>query len=646
MNLILTHYKFDEKNVPLFDSKQALYEYFENKEDKVIIENVNFDAGDLLRTAKAVVEINDTLSLFKILNYNYCLVINGTITETLYFKINKSYQDNGPFVKLELELDAWNTYGLDLLASNPQALIKRAMLSRYDFTQKQNNTAPFNYRKDSPLFERESIQDVAKRTTDKTKLKFIIDTTAENSTFNNFLNDNILCWKYYFLSSNISYTFKNLSGQTQTQILNSMRYLRNNGNAGDSNFVVICAPIYKSAQSKFIYFTTNQETGFDWNDGACKLFIEAQQNKYANVKAIKYSFIPPFKIDDMSANFVIHSTGNMFWINNNYNVFDGYLPTSANDVGFAVMRGQYIDDKILLTSKEFKAKYLTQSIENEPKMYNEDYATYRLFIGGQQIDLPVSKTSFAPKFYYHEILTPEITKGMICYATSEETIFGSVDNNVFSTDTEENLTGFSFTIDFSLWIANDAYDNYIANNKNYLQIIANNNLIKGIGGAFAGSIAGGIGNGSIAGGIQGIAGALFNQIISMRNAQLTLDNMRNTPQNVSNINSDPLLIDSITKELGIYIEIQEPLEHEQKMIKDYFKQFGYTYNRLGLLNNFIKTRKYFNYIEADINDIDIDVSEDVKRILKNLFSNGIRFWHDKNIPINYDYNNYELEWEQ
>lgn len=657
MDLILTHYKYDENNVPLFEDKLSLYEYFENNEDKEIIEDVNFNAGDLLTTTQ-VVEIKGSLSLFKILNYNYCIVTNGKIDETLYYRINKSSQDDGPFVKLELELDAWNTYGIDLITSNPQAMIKRAHLDRYDFTQRQGSYAPFNYRKDSPLFEREIVKNVALRTTDRAKLKFIIDTSSENSTFNNFIYDNILCWKYYFLAQNVSYKYKDNTNTSHQNELSSMAYYNKGITSENSNFVVVCAPIYKSSSSKKIYVNSNQSSDRLWTDNAIYNFIVDQQGGFANVKAIKFSFVPPFNIRDLSQNrYTINVNGDMVWLRDDSPMTGFYTPTTNNTICFGLRTRQDIDEKILLTSKEFKTKtpsYLAGKLDREPKLYNEDYATYRLYIGGQQIDLPVSKTSFAPKFYYHEILTPEITKAMICYATTKETIFGNTSNNVFSEETESDFTGLSFSFDFGLWIPSNQLDNFLASNKNYFQINANNATSKGLQ-----SIIGTIG--SLFGASQakepnmkgagvnaglGLMSTGISMITEGVNRELTLDNMRNTPESVANLNSNPLLINSIGEEIGIYIELQQALEHEQNMIADYFAKYGYTYNRLGYLSDFIHTRKIYNYVEADINDIDIPVSEEIKKILIGMFAKGVRFWHNKQLNVEFTYNNYEIEWEQ
>ena len=438
----------------------------------------------------------------------------------------------------------------------------------------------------------------------------------------------------------------------------SMSYYNKDSYSENSNFVVVCAPIYKSSDSKRIYVNPNNTSDRLWSDNAIYNFIIDQQGGFANVKAIKFSFVPPFNIRNLSQNrYVINQNGDMVWLRDDSPMTGFYTPTNDNTICFGLRTRQDIDERILLTSKEFKPKmnlYTGDSLSTEPKLYNEDYATYRLYIGGQQIDLPVSKTSFEPKFYYHEILTPEITKAMICFATTKEDIFGNTSNNVFSEETESDFTGLSFSFDFGLWIPENQLDNFLASNKNYFQINANNATSKGLN-AIIGTIGGmvsasrakepDVAGAGLSGGF-GLAQTGISMITEAVNRELTLDNMRNTPESVANLNSNPLLINSVGKEIGIYIELQQALEHEQNMILDYFSKYGYTYNRFGFITDFIHTRKQYNYIEADINDIEIPVSEDVKKLLIGMFSKGIRFWHNKQLPIQYTYNNYELKWEQ
>ena len=67
--------------------------------------------------------------------------------------------------------------------------------------------------------------------------------------------------------------------------------------------------------------------------------------------------------------------------------------------------------------------------------------------------------------------------------------------------------------------------------------------------------------------------------------------------------------------------------------------FGYKYNRMGLLSDFVNIRSKFNYIEADLINVNIPMQNEEKRRLMQRFKDGIRFW---NIDLmDYSMQNYE-----
>ena len=200
-NITLTNTIFDSENdnVILFNNKQELKTYWENKEDKITIPDINFIARNIINTEISIA-IPVGLSLLKLLNYNYCIVFNET--ETLYFFIEESYQEDGNLVKLRLKIDAWNTYMYDI--KDMQGLATRSHLDRFIKTPDGNYV--FNFGANSPLFEREKIQGLSKRPTKKFKLQAQYDTTS-NSALNKWLNENVECWKYFFLSSSATYKY-------------------------------------------------------------------------------------------------------------------------------------------------------------------------------------------------------------------------------------------------------------------------------------------------------------------------------------------------------------------------------------------------------------------------------------------------------
>ena len=56
----------------------------------------------------------------------------------------------------------------------------------------------------------------------------------------------------------------------------------------------------------------------------------------------------------------------------------------------------------------------------------------------------------------------------------------------------------------------------------------------------------------------------------------------------------------------------------------------------------MRTRKYYNYIQAQIFEIPDNLGNNVKAKIKEMFANGIRFWHYDNFDgVDFTKNNYE-----
>ena len=630
MNLLLCNTMFDRENdnVLLFNNKEELAQYFENLTNKVIVENVNFNANDLINTS-VFVKVGNNLNLFTLLNYNYCVVKQGENLPNLYYFIERSRQDNGSYIKLDLVLDPINTYIYDIIGENilTQGLIQKTHLDR--FFKKDNSTRPYyyNFNNDSALFERETTKNVSQRVTQKEKLKIRIDTSG-NNIFNDFIANNVAMWKYVYLSKNVEYNFFEFNGETPTvKRLRSLYYGTEIYESIDSNFVVIAEPIMKT--SKEIKLTQNNITR-TW--GGIDYFL-SQNNDYANVQAIKYSILPPLEIRDYTNNFTIDEDGNLI-INIGSITFKGiyseFRAVSNETTSFAfahVITQDLINgydlyfDGFLNNTWNFSKEQITN--KNEPKILNEDYSMYRLFIGGQQFELPISKTSPRPEFILRETLTPDITKANICFKSSSN----PMTNKIFEEITEEDFTGFNLTIDLSMWFPSNALDNYLANNKNYLQIFQNKQTLQQQQQVL--TVAGHIATNDfmrLGSDFLSSTNLAINQIYDRNNLDLTIDNMRNAPETTSNINSNPIMIYMVSR-LNIFIEKLELLPFEKAVIVDNLKMFGYNYNKIGYLNNFIKTRKYYNYIQGIIYDIDAQIAEQVKDKIKEIFKNGVRFWH-------------------
>lgn len=698
MDITLLHYlcESDNQNIILFENATQRDTYFAGISDKITIQNINFFANDIMQT-KVYVRV-DNLSLFQLLNYNYAIVTNST-GETqqnpLFFRIINSRQDSGGQIELSLECDIANTYFYDLDFEKMQGIVERTHLDRIIQPNPENDFYVYDYGENSKLYERERVKNCSKRVMQRKPLYFEIDKTY-NSAFNYWLRENISCWKYYFIAlsdENGAYTFNHtyyvnyssghLDGIVPTQlyyVTEPRKTLTEENTTTQSNFLVICCPVYKNSQRGMTpknilkveqqYLDDNNQT-----QTVTKFLTEtaienwlADNNEYARVLAIKYSILPPFlqeceltagtdfSIDtdnNMTLKFSITDTpkffktmSNLYYARNTSN----NTPTIEQVIPFIHIMHQYLYEdyklkcNLNITSTGIKWTFNKAEIQAdyvEPKLWNEDYSTYRLIIGGQTYDMPISKTSNEPHFIYSEILSPDITKAQLSYDVENSNL---VSENYFAQVLKEHsmrdFTGLTLTIDLSMWYPQNDLQNYLASNKNYLQIFQNQTIQK-MSAGFKPAIETQTGN------ITGIsAQAITKNVVDLfynfDNLDLTLDNMANAPEKIASINSNAMLITAVQKQLSIFIEVLEMLPFEKQTMIDYFKQFGYTYNRLSNIADVMRTRKYYNYIQANIFEIEDKIGNNVKEKIKQMFANGIRFWHYDNFDgVDFTKNNYE-----
>ena len=90
----------------------------------------------------------------------------------------------------------------------------------------------------------------------------------------------------------------------------------------------------------------------------------------------------------------------------------------------------------------------------------------------------------------------------------------------------------------------------------------------------------------------------------------------------------------------MYICEYESIEKESQQADNDMFMNGYSFDQLGNPKDFMNIRKYFNFIQADIDVLGgIPISNDVRNNLKQRFANGIRFWNSD--TVQYDFENYE-----
>ena len=158
------------------------------------------------------------------------------------------------------------------------------------------------------------------------------------------------------------------------------------------------------------------------------------------------------------------------------------------------------------------------------------------------------------------------------------------------------------------------------------------------------SVAGGLANTLI--GAMTSNGAIENQ---QAQANWTLDNMRAAPDSLTGGNPYfTLLLDNY----AYTVEVWELFDNEKEAANDYMCQFGYTYGRVGNIKDFDHSRKYYNYIRAEVQEVSSTayaLSMAVHDRFQQAFAEGVRFWHwdgsSDGITYDYDLENYEVSLE-
>ena len=72
--------------------------------------------------------------------------------------------------------------------------------------------------------------------------------------------------------------------------------------------------------------------------------------------------------------------------------------------------------------------------------------------------------------------------------------------------------------------------------------------------------------------------------------------------------------------------------------------YGFAFSGIANVRNYANIRKYHNYIKAQLQSINGNLSNTARVDLRQRFANGVRFWNQNN--ISYEFENYELWLEE
>ena len=288
---------------------------------------------------------------------------------------------------------------------------------------------------------------------------------------------------------------------------------------------------------------------------------------------------------------------------------------------------------------------------------------------------------------YTEIIQPEITK----YYVRIKAPYG-----VYIEDSNYNYSGLVSTADTSIAIVNSAYAEFLANNKNYWLMSFANALgggvsglldayhpahptetietttrdLKAKGGKFRSPTTGrfvgmdsperplvGTGLGrtitktidkpawtdwtSVASYGVGVASNVLNSAFTIANVKASPSNMKNSTGNG--------YFTYYTTGFGLYVEAYSALDIDLDRCYQYHYMYGYKYGKFGNVNDFMNIRHYFNYIQADLQNITgktgYNIPNQVRDEIKHIFGQGVRLWNVSDKMFDYEVENYERSLE-
>lgn len=633
----------------LFDSINEQKAYFDNK-ITYWSPLSNFPLNDNSVTTISFKDLSSR-SVEEVIENNYAVVkktIDGVETYRYYFA--HLFQDSGRVFVCDLELDNIQTNYISIRNSLNPCFIRRATIDRF------KTDGYFNLEPDSKMFIPEGTshqQRLIKR--ERLKIKF----TGTN-VIDTWLNDNIAGWLYLYIDNSSEINVGAIDRENYYTSVKSELNLKYENEVYNAPYGVMCAPIYK-AGARIKITDINSTLGSTFTLSTDGLYEIASQNSYLTSSkgyGLKYSIIPPFTygtFESGNINYEVDIYGNLI-IKGSLLVVDGIYKgiltsysgsqqLTYNDYGglfcrprdvLAPLYGCICDVTHIRPTYNFELDLSTLyelnpnpvgALRNKkfnPKLLNGDYRKLRIVCENSYYEYFVDKlnsTNIILGRYSENILIGQNK----CYVRLAG---GLYDNSTLS-----NYTGCIANYDATLPLLKDKWDEFIANNKNYfLQTgisytlglvksgfnMVGQNYLKAMGGA-------------------------LDSWESMAQAIINKDNMENAPQSLCNVSGDPIFILQ-AHDLGAYFEYYECLDYEMEIDNDYMYFNGYQVNTYGRIQDIDHLRKYFDYIQAEIDVIPINISNDEKKGLSQIFRQGIRLWHTDNFE-GYTYENYERSLE-
>lgn len=598
---------------------------------------LNKNLGEVLYTRFYLAHEGDFTS------YNYLVLKHSEDTDPTYLR-------NPIFYRIkEIETDVNNyffaTCERDLILSDfihlkntniIDAFIKRASLKRFKRLDENNLTFNLGDTVDGVNFYKSEGVNVPKILKDFENL----EPSIYNQQVFNWIKNNVSGWLYVFLSAR-SYNVYNITNPQEVLQIDFTNFKYDPLLNIDSGFKVIALPIIKTNARFLIRIGENEYINL--NEQSYSYFTNIVRDGVSNggesyVYAKKVSNLFPFGFSAFS-NFEINASGDLVVsssnIANSYVLVDGdYI--SAVSIPFTAQGASYrqgiiwIDTKIkqnLKTEKtlqeitDYRKTFPASMLETEqpidwkrdPNCWTSDFQSINISAPtGDKFAYDILKLNETElNILQTEVLTPETTKNYTRILPSAESLY--------STEYGYNFLGLVTSINDTIVKVNDAYDNFIANNKNFWLQTAFKIGGEVIGGVTGGALAGQSAR-SMAG---GIAGGLLSGATQLLNNHFQLDNLKNAPQSVSNASGNVFFNLSVNNNKYM-LEYERALENDLINVANLHHRNGYLVEQYGDINDYLNLRKNFNYIEAELTINSINYSNLITNALTDLIRGGVR----------------------
>lgn len=634
----------NQKLTLFFDGAESQNTFFDNLSG-LTMSNVNFAINDGVRTSVDFIPDQDgeivDLSFYEVLKYNYCIVDLDSGERRFYF-IEKIVQEDGNVYRLELFIDVIQTHYIPNRDScNLYGLINRAHINR--FTDAQNNKVYYDFTENSSLLL--NVEDSPTIMTERQE--FDCKGVSGTSVIDTWLNENVESWTYVFLSRE-KYSFSWLySGVPLAYDYDFAAfpydvyatYKGAESETLESDILVFAYPNYKTTariyagntdESTYVSISNRAEEYFRLtNTGTsyfyCKKLCKTPPINFAKRCKFSTNLNAPYILCDLDPNDSSKYYG-LVQDRDDSSEYFGVGVFTASD--FGIIFGAEFESQTLVSSDlQEELNDMIHFDVDDIKANSNNYcpveiSSCKLKINdgiseGEEFD--ISKLSggsgIVPTFEVYDAPTPNVNPAFIRLKNA---------SGLYNTTYTKNLKMFSNARDTSILYETDSFDSYVSSNKNYFLQFKASQLqsalslsSKAITDATSMAIDPNVKTGVNS--LLGVGEGALDLAFKSRQFKYSVDNMQASKNSLGSSGFN-IATDFAIAKLGYFYTIEKPLEIDLQAIFNKYCINGYIVNKKGFVKDFDNIRTKYNHIEITLDVVDMDISQEEKRIMIDKFS--------------------------